>query len=342
MVRNLLAEIRFDFHFGPLFFPGWIILLALLVAGCAMPQLRPEVRTFPDFVAVIAQPEDTFASLASKYLNDSSMDWLISEFNDLTSLRPGQALIIPLKPYNRGGLTLKGYQTVPVLTYHKFSKNSADAMTVTERAFEEQMRFLKQNGYRVISMDEFFDFLDFERQVPEKSVVITIDDGWRSTYDIAFPILKKYGYPAALFVYTDLINLNEKTLDWDLIREMAKNGIDIQCHTKTHRNLDTRGSHESFREYFEAVKKELTESAQVIKRRLNTEPKYLAYPYGDTNHLVVALLVKLGYRGAFTVEREGNPFFVHPYRINRSMIYGYFDLQDFEKNLTTFGHEALR
>jgi peptidoglycan/xylan/chitin deacetylase (PgdA/CDA1 family) len=338
MVRNPLAEIRFDFHFGLPFSLGWIMLLALLVAGCAMPQPRPQVQTFPNFVAVTAQTGDTFSSLASKYLNDPSMDWVISEFNDVTSLSPGQALIIPLKPYNKGGLTFKGYQTVPVLTYHKFSKNSADAMTVTESAFEEQMRFLKQNGYRVISMDNFFDFLDFKRQIPEKSVVITIDDGWRSTYDVAFPILKKYGYPAALFVYTDLINLNEKTLDWDLIREMAKNGIDIQCHTKTHRNLDTRGSHESFREYFEAVKKELTESAQVIKRRLNIDPKYLAYPYGDTNHLVVALLVKLGYRGAFTVEREGNPFFVHHYRINRSMIYGYFDLQDFEKNLTTFSH----
>ncbi len=80
-----------------------------------------EARAFPNFVAVIAQEGDTFSSLAAKYLNDPSMDWFIAEFNNLSTLNPGQALIIPLKPYGRGGLTLTGYQTVPVLSYHNFS-----------------------------------------------------------------------------------------------------------------------------------------------------------------------------------------------------------------------------
>jgi len=292
-------------------------------------------------VAVIAQPGDTFSSLAAKHLKDPSMDWFISEFNETESLRPGQELIIPLHVREKGGLSLENYQTVPVLTYHKFSRNKADTMTVTESAFEQQMRFLKENGYRVITMDEFFDFLNFKSQIPKKSVVITMDDGWRSAYEIAFPILKKYGYPATLFVYTDLIFPSDKTLDWDLIAEMSRNRIDVQCHTKTHRNLDRKGGQESFREYFEAVKKELTESAKIVKRRLNKDVKYLAYPYGDTNHLVVALLVKLGYKGAFTVERESNPFFVDPYRIKRSMIYGNFDLNDFENNLTFRSDKAL-
>lgn len=355
--------------FGLSIYFFWLILSMLLMAGCAGPPIRPQppppprvqlppqpplqpppqrqlpietyARLFPEFAAVIAQPGDTFSSLAAKYLNEPSMDWFIADFNDSESLRPGQELIIPLILREKGGLTLQGYQTVPVITYHKFSKNMADAMTVTAKAFEEQMRFLKQQGYRVITMDEFFAFLDFKSQIPKKSVVITIDDGWRSTYEIAFPILKKYGYPATLFVYTDLISPSDTTLDWDLIRKMAQGGIDMQCHTKTHRKLE-RGGQESFREFFEAVKKELTESAKIIKRRLHKDVKYLAYPYGDTNPLVVAFLMKLGYRGGFTVERDSNPFFIHPYRIKRSMIYGHFDLQDFEKNLTCFSEKALR
>lgn len=353
MARKLFAEIPFYFYFGlPASF-CWIILWALLMAGCAMPQPLPQTypqplpqpqpltRTFPHFVAVIVQRGDTFSSLAAKYLHDPSRAWFISEFNGIASLSPGQELIIPLKAYEKGGLTFEGYQTIPVLCYHKFSKNNGDTMTVRESAFEEQMRFLRQNGYRVISMDEFFDFLNFNHQVPKKSVVITIDDGWRPTYDIAFPILKKYGYPATLFVYTDLITPNGKTLNWDLIREMSKSGIDIQCHTKTHRNLARRSAQESFREYFEALKNELTESARIIKKYLNTDIKYMAYPYGETNHLAVALLAKLGYQGAFTVERGSNPFFVHRYRINRSMIYGNFDLQDFKNNLSAFDNKAL-
>jgi len=302
------------------------------------PEVPPHARIFSDFVGVIVRPGDTFSSLASEYLKDPSKDWFISEFNGITSLNPGQELVIPLQPYAKGGLTFQGLQTIPVLTYHKFSKNESDRMTVRESSFEAQMKFLRENGYRVITLEEFFNFLDFKGQLPKKSVVITIDEEWHSAYEIALPILEKYGYPATFFAYTDFIT----SKGWDLIREMSRRGIDVQCHTRTHRNLGKRMVNEPFREYFEAIKRELTESAQMIQKHLNKEVKYLAYPYGDTNHLVVALLRKLGYRGALTVHREGNPFFVDPYRIHRSMIYGNFDLQEFAKNLAYFEEQALR
>jgi hypothetical protein len=254
MVRKSLTETSIGSRRWTLPSLFWVSLVLFHVVGCAQSQLfsrifpeaglqesaksRRLAKTYPDFVAVISQPGDTFSSLASQYLQDPSMDWFISEFNDITSLQPGQELIIPLHAHEKGGVTLKGYQTVPVLSYHGFSKTTDDSMTVTETAFEEQMRFLKQNGYRVITMKEFFDFLDFKRPIPRKSVVITIDDGWRSAYDIALPILKRYGYPATLFVYTDLIMRSNKTLTWEHVSELAGSGImTIQCHTKTHRNL---------------------------------------------------------------------------------------------------------
>jgi peptidoglycan/xylan/chitin deacetylase (PgdA/CDA1 family) len=271
------------------------------------------------------------------------MDWWIAEFNELSVLNPGQALIIPLKPDERGGLALREYQTVPVLSYHNFSVGrSTNRMTVSQATFEEQMKFLKEKGYRVIPLDQLVDFLDFKNQIPKKSVVITIDDGWRSVYDIAFPILKKYGYPATFFVYTDLIVGSKKTLSWELVQEMAKNGLDIQGHSKTHRNLTLMDKKESFKEYVEAIGKELSESNKIIKAKVGKEAKYLSYPDGETNHLVIELARKYGYRGAVTVKRGGNPFFIHDYRINRSMIYGDFDLSQFERNLTAFSNEALK
>jgi peptidoglycan/xylan/chitin deacetylase (PgdA/CDA1 family) len=336
------------------------ILVLAFVGGCAtLPSKPSEVkeskpepskveaplieRRFPEFIAVIAQEGDTFSSFAAKYLNDPSMDWFIAEYNDIDSLKPGQALIIPLKPYEKGGLTSKGYQTVPVLSYHNFSlEKSTSRMTVTKAAFEEQMKLLRDKGYRVISMDQLFDFLEFKSQIPKKSVVITIDDGWRSAYDIALPILKEYGYPATFFVYTDLIVGSHKTLSWELVKELAKNGIDVQGHTKTHRDLTLVDKKESFTEYFEAIKKELSESARVIKAKVGKDIKYLSYPNGETNHLVIELVKKCGYRGAFTIRREGNPFFIHDYRVNRSMIYGDFDLNQFEKNLNVFTEEPLK
>jgi peptidoglycan/xylan/chitin deacetylase (PgdA/CDA1 family) len=328
---------------GPLFLLPWIFLIITVMGGCATLKVEGEAREFPNFVAVIAQKGDTFSSLATKYLKDPTMDWFIAEYNNLSGLSPGQGLIIPLKPFERGGLALKGYQIVPVLSYHNFSPDrSTTRMTMAKAVFEEQMKFLKENGFRVIPLDQLLDFLNFKGQVPKKAVVITIDDGWRSTYEIAFPILKKYGYPATLFVYTDLIVGSSKTLSWDLIREMAANGLDIQGHTKTHRNLTLINKEESFREYFESIKKDLFESARIIKAKTGKEVKYVSYAEGETNHLVIELVKKEGYLGAFTVKRGGNPFFAHNYRINRSMIYGDSDLKQFEKNLVTFSNEALR
>ena len=338
---------------------GCLILILLFMGGCATfrgkpPEVekpKPEVskvetpplqQVFPNFIAVVSQEGDTFSSLASKYLKDPSMDWFIAEFNEMETLTPGQPLIIPLKPYQRGGLTSKGYQTVPVLSYHHFSLDRTERLTTTKSTFEEQMKFLKDRGYRVITLGQFFDFLEFKGQIPKKSVVISIDDGWRSTYDIAYPILKKYGYPATLFVYTDLIVGSEKTLTWDLIQDMANNGMGIQCHTKTHRNLTKMDQKESFKEYFEAIEKELSVCRTMVKKKLNIDVKYLAYPYGDTNPLVNELLKKQGYQGAFTIKRGSNPFFIHNYRVNRSMIYGDFDLNQFERNVTVFTEESLK
>ena len=248
---------------------------------------------------------------------------------------------VETKFLSRGGLTAKGYQTVPVLSYHKFSKDKVGTLTVKEVAFEEQMKFLKDNGYSVITLDQFLDFLEFKGEIPEKSVVITFDDGWGSVYDIAYPILKKYGFPATLFVYTEFIG-GKKALSWEQIKELAANGFDIQCHSLTHRNLTVLNEKEPFKDYFDSINREISQSRQLIEKKINKKCKYLAYPYGDSNKLVIALLKKHGYRGAFTVERGSNPFFIHEYLIKRSMIYGKYDVQKFKKNLVVFKETELR
>jgi peptidoglycan/xylan/chitin deacetylase (PgdA/CDA1 family) len=346
--------------------PCWIILLLLILGGCATPPpatkemppppppatqemspspppgLKETARAFPEFVAVVAQEGDTFSSLSAKYLKDSSWDWFIGEFNEIDSLMPGQTVIIPLRQDKNGGLSLRGYQTVPVLSYNNISPAEPNKMTVSQTMFEQQMRLLHEKGYRVISMDQLFDFFDFKTSIPPNSVVITIDDGWSSAYEIVFPILKKYGYPATLFVYTDMIDRTPKALSWNQLREMAAHGIDVQCHTKNHRNLTLPEKKESFKDYFENLEGELSGCRQTIKEKLNLEVKYLAYPYGETNPLIIELSKKLGYRGAFSVKRGGNPFFIHNYRVNRSVVYGDFTLSQFEKNLTIFQEQALK
>ncbi len=331
---------------------AWALVAALLLGGCAPgyrivtppPGHPPEapagapdqVRSFPGSVAVIPRPGDTYATLAGRYLRTPSLAWLVADLNGGEPVVAGRPVIVPLRPYALGGIGRTGYQTVPVLTYHKLSPSAADRMTVRERDFEQQMRYLKEHGYRVISLDEFADFLEFREPIPPKSVVITFDDGWRSTYDIAFPILKRYGFPATLFVYTDLISGSGQTLSWDQVRDLSRNGFDIQAHSRTHRYLDRLEEGESFPHYFESVRNELEESGRILERQLGRKVKYLAYPYGETNPIVVALSREAGYRMAFTVQRSSVPFFCPPYRLGRAMIYGTYDLEDFRRNLEHF------
>jgi len=305
------------------------------------PVPSPE-RSFDGFRAVMPREGDTLAGLAERYLGDPGRGWVIARYNGITDLEAGRPLIIPEGPFDLGGLSTERYQTVPVLSYHKFSESHRDAMTVTGKAFEKQMGLLKTLGYRVVTLDEIYDFLDFKADLPEKSVAVTFDDGWRSMYDIAFPVLQKYGYRATLFVSTDMITGSRKTLSWELIMEMMRGGIDVENHTVNHRNLEKMKEGETLEEYVRDLEQELVESAEIIREKTGRQVRYLAYPYGATNSLVVALAEKLGYRGALTVKRGANPFFVNNYRANRSMIFGDFSLSRFEKNLSTTGRKALQ
>jgi len=312
-----------------------ILCLMFLFQGCA------RRGTFPQFLPVIVQAGDTLSTLAQKYLDDPDKGWVIADFNDVTSVAAGQEIIIPLEPFEKGGLSRSGYQTVPILVYHNFSNTRKSLMVVRRDEFEQQMKYLRNNNYRAITLDELFDFLEFRTELPKKAVVITIDDGWQEVYSIAFPILKKYGLRATLFVYTDLINGSKKTLNWEEVTELDRGGVDVQCHTKTHRNLGKMNDKESLSQYAREVENEIVESTRIIKEKLHKNVKYLAYPYGDTNNLVIAFLQQQGYRGAFTVKRAANPFFINPYTLNRSMVYGDFDLHDFKRNLKIYSRKAI-
>lgn len=302
----------------------------------------PQVVQTPDFVALVVRPGETLAALAGTWLNDPARAWEIAEYNEIDEAVAGQEIVIPLRPFRRGGLFPEHYQTVPVLVYHQFAEKSTNRMTVSRESFEAQMRLLRDKGYHVVSLEQLIAFVEFRGQLPEKSVVITIDDGWRSAYDIAFPILKKYGYPATLFVSSKLISAGAKVLTWDQLREMAAQGFTVECHSVSHRNFTLPRESESTEQYFAEIQREIDEATRTIEAKLGRRPTIMAYPYGDTNVLAIALLRRQGYRAAFTVVRESNSFFTPSFHLNRSMIFGDYDLAKFEMSLVVTDRKALR
>jgi peptidoglycan/xylan/chitin deacetylase (PgdA/CDA1 family) len=296
-------------------------------------EILPSEIKMNDFVLVWPGLEDTYESLAARHLGDAEKGWLIADFNRQDQLLPGKPLIVPLKTIWLGGLSVDSYQTVPILVYHQFSDDHSAKLTVKTDHFFEQMLYLKENGYKVIGLDQLLDFIEFKIPLPEKAIVITIDDGWLSTYEIAYPILKRFGFSATLFVYTDFIGRNQ-AMNWTQLKEMSENGFDVQSHTHSYQSLTMIRENESFKSYFDFLVQDIETSERAISQHLNLDCRYLAYPFGETNPLVISLVKKLGYRAAFTVNRGNTPFFTNPYNIGRSIIYGDFDMDEFIKKIS--------
>jgi len=326
---------------------GWLVA-ALVVHGCSAPAPRPPVaESIPrvesvgvlarndEFAIVVTRPGDDLATLAQQYLGDSRKAWRIAEYNAIAEIRPGQTVVIPLVSNNPIGVRVDGYQTVPILCYHRFG-NRASKLTVTPAAFAAQMDYLAQNGYHVVPLARLGDFLAGSEPLPKKTVVITIDDGYRATFDIAFPILKRHGFPATVFLYSDFVGAGD-ALNFAQMKELIASGlIDIQPHSKTHSNLTLRAADETDAKYRDRLRHEVDAPIGVIQERLALPSVAYAYPYGDVNETVVDLLARKGVSLGVTVTPGGNGFFAYPYMLRRSMVFGNEDLESFKAKLVTF------
>ena len=305
------------------------------------PPPLPEAFTAEDFVVVVAKAGDTAESLAARYLGDKAKSWVIEDYMGTRTFTVGQQVVIPVRPSNPTGVEATGYQLVPILCYHNLGPQSKGRLLLSVAQFEQQMRYLKAQGYRVISLSDFLDWLRLKRQLPKRAVVLTFDDGYRAFREYAYPILKELGFGATLFVYTDYVGAGRNAFSWDELRGLAAEGFDIQAHSKTHADL-RRTVGESDAQYTARMQAELGEPLKLFQRHLGRPSQLLAYPYGRVDDDLLVKVKEHGYTAAFTVRRQGSPAFVQPLRIHRSQIYSEMSLEDFAKNLNVFHTEDLR
>jgi peptidoglycan/xylan/chitin deacetylase (PgdA/CDA1 family) len=304
------------------------------------PAPLPEVFESEDFVVVIAKEGDTLESLAQRYLGDATQSWMIEDYNQNLTVTPGQEVVIPRRPWNPAGVDPAGYQLVPVLCYHNIGPQAKGRLVLAAKAFEEQMRYLKTQGYRVVSMKQLLEFMALKRQLPRKTVVLTFDDGWKSFREYAEPVLKELGFTATLFIYTDFLGARP-AVSWQDLKELQAAGFDIQAHSKTHGDF-RRKPGESDAEYSRRMDAELVQPLPLFQRNLGETPRILAYPYGSHDEDVERRARAAGYLAAFDVRRQGNPSFAQPLAIHRSQVYSEMSLEDFAKNLNTFNQEVIR
>lgn len=206
------------------------------------------------------------------------------------------------------------HASVMVLCYHNIEDKSAmKALTISVAEFERQLTAVKDEGFTVIGMQDFLAWRRGEKSIPQKSCVITIDDGWVSGYTNAWPVLKKFNYPFTVFIYINYVGSGGKSLSWEQLAEMRDAGVDIQSHTYSHSNLRAPGTgvdakakaliQNDIKTLGKAgwLRKEIFDSRTVLEERLGIKVNALAYPFGIHTAEARALVKEAGYEAAFTV-----------------------------------------
>jgi len=210
---------------------------------------------------------------------------------------------------------------IPILTYHNFTKDEGDSYKINIEEFEKQMDCLATHNYSVISLSELLTGLK-TGQLPPKPIAITIDDGFKSTYTLAYPILKKHNFPATLFLYTNFIEKNNGSLTWEEIVEMTKNNIEIGSHTLSHCNLLKYKKNENYETYLARVKKEIFLSKEILESKIERKTKYFAYPYGTYSSTIKDLVIQAGYEGILNANSMNNTLTADSFSLNRQIIFG--------------------
>ena len=218
-------------------------------------------------------------------------------------------------------------RVVNVLCYHRFTarenttknmKKWGDIYATLPDKFESQLQFIKDSGYNIIPMKQFVDYINGNGDVPDKTVVITIDDGYEDTYTKAWPILKKLGIPATIYLYESFIPGGKNALTFAQVKEMtAGGGIEVGVHSNTHPILTKKEKNCVNGCYLKFLEKEIIESKEYFKEHLGTELETFAYPYGTYSDEVQYFIKKAGYRAAFSVVPSYNTRDTEKYSLKR-------------------------
>ena len=241
----------------------------------------------------------------------------------------GQATRIASRPVPRQSALL------PILMYHHIRpidpKTGADPyareLTVSPTQFELQLRYLKERGISSVSMDDLALYLQGRKDLPNRSVILTFDDGYEDHYLIAFPLLGRYGLRGTFFVTTGLVGL-EGYLTWSELRWMVAAGMEVGSHSVAH--IDLTRVTPTQRET------ELVKSRQELEKELGVSVQTIAYPSGSYNQDVMAAARKAGYILAVTTKYGAIHDRSKPLELSRVRIGGSDALATFQAKIEQF------
>jgi peptidoglycan/xylan/chitin deacetylase (PgdA/CDA1 family) len=227
--------------------------------------------------------------------------------------------------------------TAMVLCYHIVESPQDPRMEVSRETFRQHMRYLAMTGYNIIPLRRLYEYVSGKRaSLPKNAIVVTIDDGWRSTYTEVFPEMQRRHFPFTVFVYPKIIGQTALAMTWKQVKEMSDAGVDIQSHSLSHPFL-TQRRHAGLDEkaYSDWLQNELVTSKKILEKETGRAVDFIAYPYGDYDHRVVTTAARAGYTAALTCDfgrvRRGSD----PLRMRRVVVDKKMDFAAFRHYLGT-------
>ena len=202
--------------------------------------------------------------------------------------------------------TTQAFQDINAFVYHRFGDDRYPSTNIDLDKFEAHLKYLKDQGYRVVTVSEAIALMDKKRVVKDKLVAITIDDGFKSFYQNGLPLLKKYGFKATLYVNSETVGAGDY-MSWEEITDAQQQGVEIGNHS--------HGHHYFLNEDIQTFVNDLMESERLFKLNLQQIPKSYAYPYGEWNQQMAYVLDTAGYHSGMAqnsgvIGRQSNRFYL--------------------------------
>ena len=213
---------------------------------------------------------------------------------------------------------------VPILMYHSIlrSTNTGGNYIITESAFEKDLKYLQENNYTTIVMQDLIDYVYNGKPLPEKPVVLTFDDGYSNNFLYAYPLLEKYNSKAVLSLigyYTDLYtktpdeNPSYSHITWDNVNEMIKSGrVEFQNHsynlhtTDKGRNGTKKKRGESDSDYRALLLSDLGKLQDAFKTNTGYVPTTFTYPFGSVSNASFDIIKEMGFKASLSCESGMN------------------------------------
>ena len=183
-----------------------------------------------------------------------------------------------------------------ILLYHHVSDNTPKLTSVSPDTFRQHMQYLAEN-HNVLPLKQVIEALQSKKPLPEKTVVITFDDGYDNIYENAHPILREFAFPYTIFVNPPLIGEVDYQLDWQQVKLMAKQNVSFANHGKQHTHMLGKQVGESQQDWLNRTMRDIQDAEKMLEQNIGYSLKYFAYPYGEFDEQLKTRLSSQGYIG---------------------------------------------